>query len=97
MANINLVARLKVRDGSEEAVISAAMAIVGPSREEEGCVSYDVHQSIEDPTVFCWYETWTDKASLDAHFGYDYVKEFFEVVTAHAAEPPVITVVNRLT
>lgn len=97
MANINLCARLKVRAGSEETVKAAAVAIVGPSRAEEGCVSYDVHQAIDDPTVFCWYETWTDQAALDAHFEFEYFKEFFAVAGSHAEEPPVITVVTKLT
>lgn len=94
---IVLIARLKVKEDSIEAAKSAALAIVEPSRAEAGCISYDVHQSVEDPTVFAWYETWTDKAAIDEHFEYDYVKNFFAIVNELAAEPPVITLTNKLT
>lgn len=97
MSEFNLIARLKARADAVETVKAAALAIVEQSRDEEGCISYDVHQSLEDPSVFVWYETWTDKAALDAHFATDYVKEFFAIVDASADEPPVITLANKLT
>ncbi|MEO6050855.1 MAG: antibiotic biosynthesis monooxygenase [Pyrinomonadaceae bacterium] len=50
---IVLIARLKVKAEKIEQARSAAMAIVEPSRKEAGCINYDIHQSIEDATVFC--------------------------------------------
>ncbi|HMT07781.1 MAG TPA: putative quinol monooxygenase [Pyrinomonadaceae bacterium] len=95
--NLTLVAKLKVKDDAVEQIKAAALAIVEPSRAEAGCISYDVHQSVEDPTVFAWYETWTDKAAIDQHFEYDYVKNFFATVNDLAAEPPTIVVSRKLT
>lgn len=94
---LTLVAKLKVKADAVEQIKAAALAIVEPSRAEAGCISYDVHQSVEDPTVFAWYETWTDKAAIDEHFEYDYVKNFFAIVNELAAEPPVITLTKKLT
>jgi quinol monooxygenase YgiN len=91
-----LFARLKVRDDGLDAVKSAALTLVGASRLEDGCESYDVHQAIDDQTVFCWYETWTTQAALDAHFATDGFKEFFALVEENAAEPPVITLTRKL-
>lgn len=89
--NLYLTARLKVKDGKVEELKSAALAIVEPSRAEEGCITYNVHQSLEDETVFIWRESWKSKADLDEHFEMDYVKNFFGVVNEIAAEPPQIT------
>lgn len=89
--NLYLTARLKVKSEKVEELKSVALAIVEPSRAEEGCVTYNVHQSLEDETVFIWRESWKSKADLDEHFEKDYVKQFFGVVNEIAAEPPQIT------
>jgi quinol monooxygenase YgiN len=39
------------------------------SRTEPGCLSFDVSRSIEDATAFVLYETWSDQAALDFHYG----------------------------
>ncbi|NJM52277.1 MAG: hypothetical protein HC846_02105 [Blastocatellia bacterium] len=59
--NLYLTARLKVKADKVEELKQAALAIVDDSRSEEGCISYNVHQSIEDETVFVWRECWRTK------------------------------------
>ena len=49
---IVLFARLKVKPESIEEAKKLALGIVADSRSEDGCHNYDVHQAIEDPTVF---------------------------------------------
>ncbi len=94
---IVLVARLKVRPETVEATKSAALAIVEPSRTEAGNINYDVHQSIEDPTLFIWHETWASRAAIDEHFATTFFQTFFATVEPLAAEPPVITLTRKLT
>ena len=89
---IVLVARLKVRTDAVEEAKRLALGIVADSRTEEGCGNYDVHQAIDDPTVFVWHETWRDKAALDNHFELAYFKEFFAAASKLAAEDPQITI-----
>ncbi len=89
--NLYLTARLKVKAERIDELKQAALAIVASSRAEDGCISYNVHQSIEDQTVFIWRECWTCKAALDEHFATDYVKSFFAVVDVVADESPQIT------
>lgn len=93
---IVLVARLKVKDDAIETAKQAALKIVADSRLEEGNVNYDVHQAIDDPTIFVWHETWKDKAALDEHFEKPYFKDFFAVVSGIAADEPQITVTKMI-
>lgn len=95
--NIVLIAQLKVKEDAVDAAKAAALAIVEQSRSEAGCINYDVHQSIEDETVFIWHETWRDQAAIDEHFATDFFQKFFATVEPLAAEPPVITLTNKLT
>jgi quinol monooxygenase YgiN len=91
-----LVARLKVKEEGVETIKATALALVGPSRAEEGCINYDIHQSIEDETVFVWHETWANKTVLDEHFQKPYFTDFFAKVNEFAAEPPQITLTRMI-
>ncbi|MBX7053802.1 MAG: antibiotic biosynthesis monooxygenase [Pyrinomonadaceae bacterium] len=94
---IVLIARLKVKEDSVETAKSAALAIVEDSRAEDGNINYDVHQAIDDPSLFIWHETWKSKAAIDEHFGTPFFQTFFATVEPLAAEPPVITLTKKLT
>jgi len=37
------------------------------SREEAGCIAYDIARDTEDPTVFAMHEIWRDDAALEQH------------------------------
>ena len=93
---IVLVARLKVKDDKVEEAKKLALSIVAGSRSEEGCVNYDIHQAIDDPTVFIWHETWVNKAALDEHFAKPYFEEFFAKVDEVAEEPPQINITKMI-
>jgi len=94
---IVLIARLKVKADKVEELKTAALAIVADSRNEAGNINYDIHQSIEDETVFFWHETWINKAALDEHFATPFFQEFFAVVGEVAAEPPQINLTRMIT
>ena len=59
---IVLFARLKVKADKIEQLKAAALKIVADSRGEAGNINYDVHQSIEDETLFFWHETWAEQS-----------------------------------
>ena len=43
------------------------LGLIEPTRAEDGCITYELHQNTADPTDFTFIEEWTDDASLDAH------------------------------
>ena len=93
---IVLIARLKVKADMIAEAKSAALKIVADSRKEAGCLNYDIHQSIEDETLFFWHETWANKAALDEHFATPFFAEFFKTVEEVAAEPPQINLTRMI-
>jgi len=64
---IIVLAQLKAKAGEEGAVKETLTAMVAPTREEEGCICYNLHQSKSDPSEFMFYEQWASKATLDVH------------------------------
>jgi quinol monooxygenase YgiN len=72
--NLIVVARVKARAGKEEELRRELSGLVGPTRSEPGCISYDLHRSVEDPNVFMFYEKWRSREDLDRHLEKAYLK-----------------------
>ncbi len=62
-----VVARFRAKAGLEEKVKKGLLALIGPTRAEAGCVSYDLHQAFDDKAVFVFYEIWKSRDDLDKH------------------------------
>lgn len=95
-SRISVVARLKAKPGVEEQVKQELMGLVAPSRKDMGCINYDLHQSVEDPCLFVFYENWESKADLDAHLGRSHVQTVLGKVDQLLAEPVELTLLKML-
>jgi quinol monooxygenase YgiN len=62
-----LLAQLQAKEGEEEAVGKALLAMVEPTRKEPGCLCYNLHQSQKDKSQFMFYEQWASSEALSAH------------------------------
>jgi quinol monooxygenase YgiN len=67
MKNLTVVANFQAKPGKEAELKQILIGLIAPTRKEAGCISYDLHQSPEDPAKFLFYETWASKAQLDVH------------------------------
>ncbi|MGQ9921856.1 MAG: putative quinol monooxygenase [Desulfobacca sp.] len=84
---LTVVAQIKVRPGQEQKVKEALLALVEPTRQEPGCVQYDLHQSLENPEHFLFYEHWRSRQDLDEHLQKPHIQEFLRHNEALLAEP----------
>lgn len=64
---VTVLAIVKAIKGNEAKVKENLISQVAPTRLEEGCINYDLHQSSTDPTEFMFYENWTSRETLKAH------------------------------
>jgi quinol monooxygenase YgiN len=93
---VTVFALVKAKPGMEETVKQELSALVAPTRAEEGCINYDLHQSLDYKGHFRFYENWTSKELLDRHLQSAHVKRFIEKVDQLLAEPPEITLWEML-
>jgi quinol monooxygenase YgiN len=61
--------------------------LVAQTRNEKGCVNYDLHQSQEDTREFAIYENWDNATDLDAHAKSAHLQAFARVA-GHQLERP---------
>ena len=62
-----LTARVKAKEGEEDNVKEALTSMVAPTRKEEGCIHYILHQAADDETMFMFYEVWASRDALKKH------------------------------
>ncbi len=86
----NVVAVITAKPGSEDAVREAMKGLVGPTREEEGCLSYDLSESSSAPGTFITVEQWSDPSDLDKHMQTEHIKQALAVLGSELAAAPAI-------
>lgn len=64
---IRLNVFIQVEEKNHVAVVAAARELVAASLKDQGCIAYDLFQSITRPDVLMICETWADETSLAAH------------------------------
>lgn len=94
--NLTVVARVKANPGKEQSVRQGLLALIEPTRREPGCIRYDLHESLDDPALFVFYENWTSKAALDAHLATPHVQAFLKRTDELLAEPPEISLYRMI-
>ena len=77
-------ARVVAKPDRTEALRSAAIDIVSPSRNEDGCLSYDLFNVVGEPDELRFYSEWRDEAAFTAHGSTPHVREWLEVVERDA-------------
>ncbi len=85
MTELNAVATIPAKAGSEDAVREALTTLATATRSEDGCLSYDLFESGSAPGTFVTVERWTDQAALDAHLATPHVADAFAAAEGHLA------------
>lgn len=67
MSELHVVATIPVKAEHVEAMRAALADLAEATRQESGCLAYDLYESAAEPGVFVTVERWTDQAALDAH------------------------------
>jgi quinol monooxygenase YgiN len=92
---LTVVAEIKAKPGKEDDLRRALLALIEPTRKEDGYVQYDLHVHSSDPGRFLFYENWTSKEHLDRHLATPHLVKFLSMVP-ELAEAPRIETYSRI-
>jgi quinol monooxygenase YgiN len=76
------LAFFRAKPGQTKSLGNALTDLVDATRQEAGCISYDLHKSLEDPDSWFVYENWRSSADLDAHMQTAHIKAFLELAAS---------------
>ena len=94
--SLTVLAHVKAQPGKENEMRRELLSLVEPSRKDPGCLSYDLHQSVENPALFMFHETWSSKELLDRHLQKPDLQAVLARIGKIVAEPPQITLWKKI-
>ncbi|HIK33375.1 MAG TPA: antibiotic biosynthesis monooxygenase [Oscillatoriales cyanobacterium M59_W2019_021] len=87
-STVRVVARVVALPDKVEDLKAVLLALIEPTRQEAGCVQYELLHNSSDPTDFTFVETWASDADLDRHLTSPHLQEAFERVEGLLAAMP---------
>ena len=91
---IYVVATLTIKPGTAAEFIAGAKACIAETVKEPGCISYDLTESVTDPSKFVFVEQWENAEALVPHRAAEHMKAFGRVVVKCLSAPPKIEVIT---
>lgn len=91
-----VVALLKVNKDKITALKKELAELQKQTRLEQGCISYDLHQSLDDEAVFMFYETWKSRADLDKHLHSPHFKDWSRKEKDYVSGPAQILMLKKI-
>ena len=88
---IVLLAKSRLLKGKEKEFISVAEKLVKATREEPGCLYYDLVQDAADEQVFFFVEKYTDEAAVTAHMESVHFQTYVPMMNAFREGPSQVT------
>lgn len=80
MSSLRVVATIPIQPEGVAAAGPALAELAAASREEEGCLGYEVFASSSVPGTFVTIEEWRAADDMTAHMGTPHVAKAFEVL-----------------
>ncbi|TMM53294.1 antibiotic biosynthesis monooxygenase [Maribacter algarum] len=78
MSKLTLIASILAKNEKRELVKSELLKLIAPTRVEEGCINYDLHQDNENPNLFVFHENWESKTLLEKHLASPHIAEYLK-------------------
>jgi len=77
---IHIFARFHARPGNETAIAEALNDVLGPTREEAGCLGIQTFRSIRDRRLFYIHSRWISEEAFETHATLPHTVRFIERV-----------------
>ena len=88
---IVLLAKSRLQEGKQQEFISVAEKLVRATREEPGCIYYDLVQDASDENVFYFVEKYQDDAAVEAHKASVHFQTYVPMLNAFREGPSEVT------
>lgn len=85
---LRVVARLTAFPDKVAELKSLLLSIIEPTRQEQGCIKYELLQNQADPTDFTFVEEWESAALLEQHLASNHIQAAVQQLEGLAVGPP---------
>lgn len=83
MSELHVVATIPAKPGSVAQILAVMQTLAEATRQEEGCLAYDLYESAAAPGTIVTVERWRGQADLDAHMTSPHIAQAFAAAADH--------------
>lgn len=80
MQPVKITAAIVVKPEHRQELLGVFQQLVTASRQEAGCLRYDLHQDIENPNRMVFFEIWQSQAAVDEHGASAHFQNFLKAI-----------------
>ena len=73
---LTIVANIHAKADKIDLVQAELIKLIEPTRAEEGCITYDLHQDNENPAHFMFFEIWESHERWQVHMNNENLANF---------------------
>ena len=93
---ISVVVEEKIKEGEIGAFVEYMREMMRLTKEEDGCISYDLYESVDGSGEVVMVEIWESKEKLDKHMETDHFKKFLPGGEIYKDAPGHIRIFSKL-
>ena len=83
---LTIVANIHAVPGKEDLVKAELEKLVPITRDEAGCLQYDLHQNNDDPTHFLFFENWESRELWQTHMNAPHLAAYGQATAGAVAQ-----------
>ena len=76
MTKLTLIANITAKADKIDLVKAELEKLIAPTRAEQGCINYDLHQDNENPAHFMFFENWETRDLWQTHMNSPHLQHY---------------------
>ena len=93
---VTVIVEEKIKEGQLSEFAEFMREMIRLTKEEEGCIAYDLYEGADGSGDVVMVEVWESKEALDAHMQSAHFQKYIPAAEAYKESPSKIRVFGRL-
>lgn len=91
---VYVIGTLTVKPEMRAELIAAARDAITATRKEDGCMAYDLHESVSDPDKLVFVEEWDSADRLPIHAKSEHMRAFGRIAVKCFSAPVKVEIIT---
>ena len=93
---VSVVVEEYIKEGQKDAFVAHMRELIRLTKEEEGCIAYDLYEALDDPDEVVMVEIWENKEALDNHMQTEHFQKMVPAGEIFKTAPSKVKIFGRL-
>jgi quinol monooxygenase YgiN len=92
----SVIVHFRIKKEDSKKWLATIRPLITATRKEEGCLTYDLNQDLEDSTRYTIYERWKNPQALEKHMEEPHTKKILDAMRKFGEGEPVVILAIRI-